>query len=118
MLQHVSLEVQPDEVERTVEFWTLAGFRRVAAPGPIADFVTWLQREGTQIHLLHSEQASAPPLGHAAVVAPDFEQTVARLREAGFEVEDARELWGARRAFAQAPGGHRVELMQSPPPAG
>ena len=118
MLQHVSLEVPPDEVERTIEFWTLVGFRRVHAPEEIAPFVTWLQSDGTQIHLLHNEQPTAPPLGHAAVVAADFDSTVARLREAGFEVEDARQLWGASRAFALAPAGHRVELMASPPPAG
>jgi catechol 2,3-dioxygenase-like lactoylglutathione lyase family enzyme len=116
MLQHVSLEVPPDEVERMIEFWQLLGFEQTEAPEPIADWVSWLGRDGTQIHLLHNEQATAPPLGHAAVVAEDFEAAVARLREAGFEVEDARELWGASRAFALAPAGHRVELMASPPP--
>jgi hypothetical protein len=39
-----------------------------------------------------------------------------RLRDAGFQVEDTRQLWGADRAFAIAPGGHRVELMAEPPP--
>jgi catechol 2,3-dioxygenase-like lactoylglutathione lyase family enzyme len=115
VLQHVSLEVPPTEVERTVEFWTLLGFEQTEAPKPIAPFVTWLQRDGTQIHLLHNDAATVPPLGHAAVVAEDFEAAVKRLREAGFEVEDARELWGASRAFALAPAGHRVELMAAPP---
>jgi len=41
---------------------------------------------------------------------------VERLRGAGFKVEDARRLWGADRAFAIGPGGHRVELMAAPPP--
>jgi hypothetical protein len=49
------------------------------------------------------------------VVAPDFDQTVARLRERGFEVESKREHWGRPRALAIAPGGHRVELMAAPP---
>ena len=115
MLQHVSLEVPPPDVERTIEFWTLLGFEQTEAPEPIAPFVTWLQRDGTQIHLLHNEAATVPPLGHAAVVAEDFEATVKRLREAGFEVEEARELWGASRAFALAPAGHRVEVMAAPP---
>ena len=115
MLQHVSLEVPPADVERTIEFWTLLGFERTEAPGPIAPFVTWLQRDGTQIHLLHNDAATVPPLGHAAVVAEDFEAAVKRLREAGLEVEEARELWGASRAFALAPAGHRVELMAAPP---
>ena len=40
-----------------------------------------------------------------------------RMADAGFEVEESRPLWGARRAFAIAPAGHRVELMEAPPPA-
>lgn len=118
MLQHVSLEVPDDEVERTVAFWRLLGFAETAAPEPIAEFVTWLQRDGTQIHLIPTDTPGVPLLGHAAVVVDEFDQTVTTLREAGFEVEDGRELWGASRAFAIAPGGHRVELMASPPPAG
>jgi catechol 2,3-dioxygenase-like lactoylglutathione lyase family enzyme len=85
-------------------------------PEEIARYVSWLERDGRQIHLIHTEGATVPALGHAAVVAADFEPTVAALRAAGFEVEDARELWGERRAFAIAPGGHRVELMAAPPP--
>ena len=76
----------------------------------------WLEREGTQIHLILTEGHTAPVLGHAAVVVQDHAEAVQRLRDAGFEVEDARQLWGADRAFAIGPGGHRVELMASPPP--
>jgi catechol 2,3-dioxygenase-like lactoylglutathione lyase family enzyme len=115
VLQHVSLEVPEGEAERTIEFWGLVGFERVDAPEPIAPYVTWLQRDGTQIHLIHTDTPTVPQLGHAAVVAPDFDATVKRLRDADFEVEEAQELWGASRAFAIAPGGHRVELMASPP---
>ena len=118
MLQHVSLEVPPDQIERMTEFWRLLGFEPADPPEPIAAFVTWLQRDGTQIHLLHTDDATVPPLGHPAVVVDDFEATVGRLREAGFEVEDARELWGARRAFATAPAEHKVELMAAPPTSG
>ena len=92
MLQHVSLEVPQDQVARTIEFWGLLGFEHTEAPEPIAPYVTWLQREGTQIHLIHTDEATVPPLGHAAVVAADFEGAVARLRGADFEVEDARKL--------------------------
>jgi catechol 2,3-dioxygenase-like lactoylglutathione lyase family enzyme len=115
MLHHVSLEVPPGEVERTVTFWELVGFERVEAPEAIAPYVTWLEREGHQIHLIHTDAATAPSLGHAAVIATDFDATVRRLRDGGFEVEEARELWGERRAFAIAPAGHRVELMAAPP---
>lgn len=109
----------PDEVERTVEFWRLLGFDRLPAPEAIAGYVTWLERGDSQIHLIHTPEPSVPSLGHPAVVAPgDFEATVAALRNAGFEFEEARDLWGERRGFAVAPAGHRVEVMAAPPAPG
>ena len=68
MLQHVSIEIPPAEAERTVEFWALLGFTRVEPPEPLAGYVTWLERQGTQIHLIHTEEASVPVLGHAGSI--------------------------------------------------
>jgi hypothetical protein len=116
MLQHVSLETHPDQVEPALAFWGVLGFEPVEAPEPIASFVTWVERAGTQIHLLHTPTPTTPQLGHPAVVVDDFGAAVGALREAGFEVEEAQELWGAPRAFAIMPGGHRVELMATSPP--
>jgi catechol 2,3-dioxygenase-like lactoylglutathione lyase family enzyme len=116
VLQHVSIEVPPDQVEATVSFWRLIGFEPVESPEALGGYVTWLEREGTQIHLIHTDSASVPVLGHAAVVVEDFAATIAALQEAGYEVAETRELWGSRRAFALGPAGHRVELMASPPP--
>jgi hypothetical protein len=117
MLQHVSVEVAPDAGEAEVAFWKLLGFERVESPEALGGAVVWVERDGTQIHLILTEGASVPVLGHAAVVVDDFAATLERLGEAGHEVEETRELWGARRAFAITPAGHRVELMASPPPA-
>jgi catechol 2,3-dioxygenase-like lactoylglutathione lyase family enzyme len=115
VLHHVSLEIHPDEVERTVEFFGILGFARVAAPDSIAPFVTWLESGTTQIHLIHTPEPTAPALGHPAVVAPEFETTVGALRDAGFQVETADQLWGKPRSFALLPGGRRVEVMAAPP---
>jgi catechol 2,3-dioxygenase-like lactoylglutathione lyase family enzyme len=116
VLHHVSLEVPSSEIERTIEFWGLLGFRQIDSPGPISPYVTWLERGSNQIHLIHTDAATVPALGHAALVADDFDATLERLAGAGFEVEEHEQLWGERRSFAIAPGGHRVELMAAPPP--
>ena len=116
MLHHVSIEVPPDEGDRMVEFWGLLGFGEVDSPEALGGSVRWLEHDGTQIHLILTEGGTVPVLGHAAVVAPDFEATMKGLADAGFEVEETRELWGERRAFAIGPAGHRVELMGAPPP--
>jgi catechol 2,3-dioxygenase-like lactoylglutathione lyase family enzyme len=115
MLHHVGIEIAPADVDRAVEFFTLLGFERVEPPPTLASGFTWLERDGTQIHLMHEEHPVAPERGHLAVVVPDFEAALARLREHGFETRPGREHWGAPRAHAVAPGGHRVELMAAPP---
>lgn len=114
MLQHVGIEVTPADIKRSVELWQLLGFEQVEPPETLREF-TWLERQGTQVHLMPTESPTVPPRGHTAVVVADFELTFAALGEAGFEVERRREHWGVPRAVVIAPGGHRVELMVAPP---
>jgi catechol 2,3-dioxygenase-like lactoylglutathione lyase family enzyme len=115
VLHHVGIEVTPADIEATVGFFELLGFERVEPPATLQKY-TWLEREGTQVHLMPEEEPTVPSPGHLAVVVPDFEVAVERLRGRGFAVEPKREHWGAPRALAIAPGGHRVELMAAPPP--
>jgi hypothetical protein len=117
MLHHVAIELQPAEVERATEFFLLLGFEQVPPPPALAEGFTWLERDGTQVHLMHERRPTVPPRAHLAVVAPDLEATVARLHEHGFETRPGREHWGVARTHATAPGGHSVELMAAPPPA-
>ena len=113
-LHHVGIEIAPAELDRAAELFELLGFARVEPPPALARYV-WLEREGTQVHLMPEERPTAPLRGHLAVVAPEYEATVARLRERGFAVERRRPHWGAARAIVHAPGGHRIELMAAPP---
>jgi Glyoxalase/Bleomycin resistance protein/Dioxygenase superfamily len=115
VLQHVTLEVAPEDIERSLELWALLGFEQVEPPPALAQTFAWVESESTQIHLERNESPTVPPHGHAAVVVVDFERTVERLHDAGFEVTPGREHWGAARAKAVAPGGHLVELMAAPP---
>lgn len=116
MLHHVGIEVAPADIERSIEFWRLLGFEQVEPPSSLGEY-TWLEREGTQIHLMPTDSPIVPSRGHTAIVARDFDHDVAALRALGFEVEPRREHWGAPRALAIAPGGHRVELMAATPGA-
>lgn len=114
MLHHVGIEVAPADIEAAAGFFELIGFERVEPPAALQKY-TWLERGGTQIHLMPEDEPTVPSPGHLAVVAPDFDATVALLRDHGFEVEPKGEHWGQPRALAIAPGGHRVELMAAPP---
>jgi catechol 2,3-dioxygenase-like lactoylglutathione lyase family enzyme len=114
MLHHVGIEVRPAEIERTVELLQLLGFELVEPPETLREF-TWLERQGTQVHLMPTEAPMVPTRGHTAVVVADFERAFAALGEHGFEVERRREHWGGPRALTFTPDGHRIELMAAPP---
>jgi len=116
MIQHVALETSPADAAVAAAFWRELGFADVEAPVGLRDRASWLERDGTQIHLLWTDQPSpAHGAGHVAVVVPDYAATVDRLRAAGHTVEPRTEHWGVPRASTLAPGGHRVELMAAPP---
>jgi catechol 2,3-dioxygenase-like lactoylglutathione lyase family enzyme len=115
MIQHVALEVREQDVGACVRFWALLGFEQVDPPASLAARAAWLQAGGTQIHLLFAEAPVVAPEGHVAVVASDYDATLAALREAGFEPAPRTEHWGSPRAFVRSPAGHRVELMAFAP---
>jgi hypothetical protein len=114
MLHHVGIEVAPPDIERTAELFQLLGFELVEPPESLSEF-TWLEQDGTQIHLMPNESPVVPPRGHTAVVVAGFEAAFNALSERGFEIERRREHWGAPRALVIAPGGQRVELMAATP---
>lgn len=116
MLHHIGIEVRPADIEAAVAFFELIGFAKVEPPPTLRKY-TWLEREGTQVHLMPEDEPTVPVAGHLALVVPDFEATTRCLRDRGFEIKPKSEHWGAPRALVIAPGGHRVELMAAPPAA-
>ncbi len=114
MIHHATREVPPSKVDQSVDFYGLLGFVLVPVPPGIAGRAVWLEHGGTQIHLMPVEDAAAQR-GHVAVVVERYEETVERLRRAGFEVEPRREHWGSPRSYVFDPAGNLVELMAWPP---
>lgn len=114
-VHHVALETGPGDVDDLVAFFGLLGFEEVDPPPALRERARWVQRAGTQIHVFFADAPVVPPSGHVAVVVPDYDAALAALRAAGHRVDDRSPHWGSPRAFATAPGGHRVELMQFPP---
>jgi catechol 2,3-dioxygenase-like lactoylglutathione lyase family enzyme len=119
VIHHVAVEVPYDRVDACVAFWALLGFDEVAPPETLRHRARWVEREGTQVHLLWTDDPVVPASGHVAVVAPDHDAAAARLREAGFEPDERTQHWGQPRFVVLDPVGHRVEVMAAPPvPAG
>ncbi|HEX8123275.1 MAG TPA: VOC family protein [Solirubrobacteraceae bacterium] len=115
MIHHVALEVRRADAGESERFWDLLGFARVAPPPSLDGRALWLEREGTQVHLMYADEPVAPPSGHVAVVAPDYDATLERLRGAGYEPDPRAEHWGSPRCFVRCPAGQRVEVMAFPP---
>lgn len=115
MLHHVALEVRPEAAEADGRFWQAVGFRPVPVPEALGPGYDWFERDGTRIHLVHRDDPVVPAAGHAAVVTPDLDAALGRIRALGIEVAESRRLWGERRAKAILPSGHTVELMAAPP---
>jgi catechol 2,3-dioxygenase-like lactoylglutathione lyase family enzyme len=115
VIQHVALEVAPERVSDCIDFYALLGFERVEPPESLRDRAAWVERAGTQVHLLFVDEPRTLTAGHLAVVVEGWEGTLARLGAAGHEVDPRREHWGSPRAYVRDPGGNLVELMAFPP---
>jgi catechol 2,3-dioxygenase-like lactoylglutathione lyase family enzyme len=110
LIQHVAREVQASDIPSCLDFYVLLGFTEVPVPGSLRGRAVWLERGGTQVHLLLADDAPAER-GHIAVVVDDYEATVRSLQAAGHEVDRRREHWGSPRAYVRDPAGHLVEFM-------
>jgi len=115
VIQHVALELRPDDGEACVRFWSLLGFSPVAVPPSLGDRALWLQSGATQVHLLYADEPVIAAEGHVAVVAEHYHATLDALREAGLEPQPRTPHWGAERCFVRCPAGHRVEVMAFAP---
>jgi catechol 2,3-dioxygenase-like lactoylglutathione lyase family enzyme len=115
MLQHATIEVRAEQVDACVRFYDLLGFKEVDPPESLKGRATWVERGGTQVHLMQVDEPTVPESGHHAVLVTDYDETFTALRDAGFEPEPRREHWGAKRCFVRNPAGHRVEVMAGSP---
>jgi catechol 2,3-dioxygenase-like lactoylglutathione lyase family enzyme len=115
VIQHVAIEIQEQHADACVRFWALLGFERVAPPPALAQRAVWVQRAGTQVHLLFVDEPVVAPQGHVAVVVEDYDETLRALRETGLDPQPRTEYWGSPRCFVRCPAGHRIELMAFAP---
>jgi catechol 2,3-dioxygenase-like lactoylglutathione lyase family enzyme len=115
MLQHVTIEVTSGQVDGCVRFYELLGFQRVDPPESLRGRATWVERDGTQVHLMPVDEPAVPPSGHHAVLVADYDAALDALRDAGFDPEPRREHWGSPRSFVRNPAGHRVEVVAGSP---
>jgi catechol 2,3-dioxygenase-like lactoylglutathione lyase family enzyme len=110
MIQHVTREIVPSELETCVAFYRALGFDRVDPPPALADRFVWLERGGTQIHL-EPVAGARPEAGHVGILVDPYPETIERLRAEGYDVEPRAEHWGSPRAYVRDPAGNLVEII-------
>jgi catechol 2,3-dioxygenase-like lactoylglutathione lyase family enzyme len=115
MLQHTTLEVPKAQWDACIAFWGLLSFVPMQPPVSLRGQFTWVQREGTQIHLADVQEPICMDVGHVAVLVDDYEASIASLQDAGFEVRPGSNAWGAERVFVRDPVGNLIEIMSAPP---
>src|SRR5688500_12811321 len=103
MIHHVAVEVTRGQVPDCIAFYALLGFEEVEPPESLRDRAAWVERQGTQVHLLYADDPQALPKGHVAVVVAEYEAALLALRDAGHDPESRREHWGSPRAFVRDP---------------
>jgi catechol 2,3-dioxygenase-like lactoylglutathione lyase family enzyme len=122
VIQHVTRQIQRSQLADCLHFYGLLGYEQIDVPPGIEGRAVWLARPGAdpsqpQLHLQFAE-VHATEQGHVAFVVTPYEETVARLRAAGFEVEPRREHWGSPRSYVRDPASNLVELMARAPGQG
>jgi catechol 2,3-dioxygenase-like lactoylglutathione lyase family enzyme len=118
MIQHLTFVIRPSELARFLTFYGILGFEPVEPPPGIEGRAVWLERAGSQVHLMSAPPdapAPEPASGHVGILVSAYREAVARLLDAGFEVEPRRAHWGSPRAYVRDPGGNLVELMAGSP---
>src|SRR3954451_10048338 len=104
MLQHVTIELTEDQVDACVRFYELLGFARVEPPESLAGRATWVERDGTQVHLMPVDDPAVPPSGHHALLVSEYDATLDALRDAGFDPEPRKQHWGRGALLRAQPG--------------
>ena len=114
-VHHVALETARPTRERPSRSSPCSASRRSRRRRRCASARAGSSAAATQVHVLYADDPVVPPSGHVAMVVARLRPDPRGLRAAGHTVEDRNPHWGSPRAFATAPGGHRVELMAFAP---
>jgi hypothetical protein len=112
VLQHVALEVRGSDADACVRFWGLLGFREVPVPETLQGRSRWVERRGTQVHLLLAEEPVIPPAGHVAVVCRGVDGDALAPRRLRAHPRAAGRALGRPAGVRAVPGRHRVELWR------
>jgi catechol 2,3-dioxygenase-like lactoylglutathione lyase family enzyme len=103
------------EEETARRFYSgLLGMTEILKPPELAKRGGWWFESGSvQLHLGVEAEFHPAKKAHPAFRCGEYDVLVSRLREAGVEVTDAKDIPGIRRCHVHDPFGNRIELIGS-----
>ncbi len=117
-LQHVQMIVPVSQTDEARRFYgELLGLEEMPRPQSLSDAGrtgAWYRIGDQELHLrFETDPDGEPGLsdGHPALITNDLDGLRKRLRDAGFELEEAIPIEGRERFFARDPGGNRIEFL-------
>lgn len=113
---HVQLAIPVGQEATARGFYCgLLGMQEVPKPPELAARGgLWLHGGGVAIHLGVEADFRPARKAHPALVCADYSALVAKLRAAGVEVREDRELPGVERCHIADVFGNRIELIAGP----
>jgi len=115
-LHHAQVFYPPGEEARARKFYgDTLGLEELERPVTLRDRAgIWYSAPPGHVHLSADRELGLHPRRHFALRVDDLDATVARLRAAGAQFEEADPIPGWRRTYVMDPFGNKIELDQIP----
>lgn len=112
-IDHVQLAMPISGEEAARRFYgDLLGMIEIPKPAELAKRGgCWFESGGVQIHLGVEANFRPARKAHPALRCSQYAELLNRLRQAGVEVSEARDIPGVRRCHIHDPFGNRIELI-------
>ncbi|HEY5266679.1 MAG TPA: glyoxalase [Acidimicrobiales bacterium] len=114
-LDHVQLAIPEASEERCDAFYVhLLGFHHVPKPPVLAARGgRWYERDGVAVHLGVERDFLPAKKAHPAFLLDDYDELLAKLRDAGVIVRPDASIPGTTRCHLDDPVGNRLELIDA-----
>ena len=112
-LDHVQLAIPPGSEDTARAFWIdVVGMTETPKPPALAERGgLWLSGEALNLHLGVESDFRPARKAHPGIMVRDYEQLLARLHSAGYDVTDATDIPEVRRCHTNDPFGNRIEFI-------
>jgi len=114
-IHHIQITAPPEQEAACREFYgTLLNLEEIPKPEPLrARGGAWYRLDGIELHLgIEKLSDASQSKRHVCFEVSDLNSIRIRIKEAGYEIEEATPIDGMGRFFTRDPAGNKVELAE------